>query len=75
MNSSKTWIATGRNVPSHRRSVVFTLVSGAWHVLAAGYQRSRQRQHLTGLSDYQLQDIGLQRWDVELEARKPFWRA
>ncbi len=26
--SSKTWIATGRNVPSHRRSVVFTLVSG-----------------------------------------------
>jgi uncharacterized protein YjiS (DUF1127 family) len=30
---------------------------------------------LTGLTDYQLQDIGLQRSDVELELRKPFWRA
>jgi len=74
MNSSKTWIATGRNVPSHRRSVVFTVIVGAWRVISAGYQRAQQRQHLTGLTDYQLQDIGLQRWDVELELRKPFWR-
>jgi len=74
MNSSKTWIETGRNVPSHRRSVVFALLSGTWRVIASGYQRAQQRQHLTGLTDYQLQDIGLQRWDVELELRKPFWR-
>ena len=72
--NSKTWIETGRNVPSHRRSVIFTLLSGACRLIASGYQRSRQRQHLTGLTDYQLQDIGLHRWDVELELRKPFWR-
>ena len=72
--SSKTWIATGRNVPSHRRSVVFMLMAGTWRLISAGYQRAQQRQHLTGLTDYQLQDIGLQRWDVELELRKPFWR-
>jgi len=72
--SSKTWTATGRNVPPHRRSVVFTLVSAAWRMVSSGYERAQQRQHLTGLTDYQLQDIGLQRWDVELELRKPFWR-
>jgi uncharacterized protein YjiS (DUF1127 family) len=72
--NSKTWIATGRNVPSHRRSAVIALVSGTWRILRSGYERARQRQQLTGLTDYQLQDIGLQRWDVELETRKPFWR-
>ena len=72
--SSKTWIAAGRNVPSHRRSVVFTMASGLWRMIASGYQRSLHRHQLTGLTDYQLQDIGLQRWDVELETRKPFWR-
>jgi uncharacterized protein YjiS (DUF1127 family) len=72
--NSKTWIATGRNVPSHRRSAVIALLSGTWNMLRAGYARSRQRQQLTGLTDYQLQDIGLQRWDVELEMKKPFWR-
>jgi uncharacterized protein YjiS (DUF1127 family) len=72
--SSKTWIETSRNVPSHRRSVLFTLVSGMWRMISSGYQRSVQRQHLTGLTDYQLRDIGLHRWDVELELKKPFWR-
>jgi uncharacterized protein YjiS (DUF1127 family) len=72
--STKTWIETGRNVPSPRRSVVFTLVSGVWRGLSSGYQRAQQRHQLAGLTDYQLQDIGLQRWDVELEMKKPFWR-
>ena len=72
--NSKTWIATGRNVPSHRRSVVFALMSGAWRIISAGYERMRQRQHLIGLTDHQLRDIGLHRWDVELELKKPFWR-
>jgi uncharacterized protein YjiS (DUF1127 family) len=71
---TKTWIATGRNVPSHRHSVVFTLISGLWRVISSGYQRSLQRRHLTGLTDHQLRDIGLQRWDIELELSKPFWR-
>jgi len=72
--NSKTWIETGRNVPSHRRSAVIALLSGTWRMLSSGYERARQRRQLTGLSDYQLQDIGLQRWDVELEMKKPFWR-
>ena len=72
--SSKIWIATDRNVPSHRRSVVFTLFSGMWHMIRSGYERSSQRRHLLGLTEHQLRDIGLQRWDVELELKKPFWR-
>jgi uncharacterized protein YjiS (DUF1127 family) len=55
--------------------MVFSLVSGAWRMISSGYQRSLQRQHLTGLTDYQLRDIGLHRWDVEVELRKPFWRS
>ncbi len=72
--NSKTWIATGRNVPSHRRSVLFTLMSGMWRVLRSGYDRSRQRQHLVGLSDHQLRDIGLTRSEIEHEWQKRFWR-
>jgi uncharacterized protein YjiS (DUF1127 family) len=75
MNSSKTWTATGRNASSHRRSVIFMLAVGAWRRMRARHERSRQRHQLTSLNDHQLQDIGLQRWDIELEAKKPFWRA
>jgi uncharacterized protein YjiS (DUF1127 family) len=54
--------------------MVFMLLAGTWRMVSSGYQRSRQRHQLTGLTDHQLQDIGLQRWDVELELKKPFWR-
>lgn len=36
-------------------------------------QLHRERRELAGLSDRALVDIGLHRYDVEAEARRPFW--
>ena len=38
-------------------------------------QRSNERYLLAGLSDWQLRDIGLDRFQVHVEAAKPFWRS
>ena len=37
-------------------------------------ERLRQRRLLARLSDRDLKDIGVSRYDVEVELRKPFWR-
>jgi uncharacterized protein YjiS (DUF1127 family) len=37
-------------------------------------QRLRDRQQLAEMDDRSLRDIGLTRYDAELELRKPFWR-
>ena len=37
--------------------------------------RARQRRTLESLDDHLLRDIGIDRIDAGLEARKPFWRA
>ncbi len=37
-------------------------------------ERHRSRRDLMRLSDYQLKDIGLSRFDAEEEFSKPFWR-
>jgi uncharacterized protein YjiS (DUF1127 family) len=73
--NSKTWIATGRNVPSHHRSVLATLIVGLGRMIRDSHARAHQRRQLGTLSDHQLRDIGLIRMDVDLESRKPFWRA
>ncbi len=38
-------------------------------------RRVRDRNALAAMSDPSLRDIGLTRYDIELEVRKPFWRA
>ncbi|MGZ9060003.1 MAG: DUF1127 domain-containing protein [Burkholderiaceae bacterium] len=38
-------------------------------------QRSNERYLLAGLSDWQLRDIGLDRFQVQVETGKPFWRS
>jgi uncharacterized protein YjiS (DUF1127 family) len=38
-------------------------------------RRSNERHILAGLSDWQLRDIGLDRFQVQVEAAKPFWRS
>ena len=60
---------------THTPSEVF------WHRLRAGLAvllrwiaRSRQRQDLAELEDYQLRDIGLTRRDIGPECSKPFWK-
>jgi uncharacterized protein YjiS (DUF1127 family) len=37
-------------------------------------QRSCARHELAAMCDRSLPDIGLTRYEVELELRKPFWR-
>ena len=41
---------------------------------ASAAERLRQRRALAKLSERDLKDIGLSRYDVEIELRKPFWR-
>ena len=49
------------------RRIARTLTN--WH------ERSRQRRRLLNLSDHLLRDIGLTCHEVEIEWRKPFWKA
>jgi len=39
------------------------------------YDRWLEREHLAGLDEHALKDVGLTRADVDPEIRKPFWRA
>jgi uncharacterized protein YjiS (DUF1127 family) len=38
-------------------------------------ERAAERRHLSELDDHLLNDIGLDRVDVEAVSTKPFWRA
>ena len=38
-------------------------------------ERIVERRRLQTMSDHELRDIGVSRADIEVEARKPFWRA
>ncbi|NUB06622.1 DUF1127 domain-containing protein [Azospirillum sp. Vi22] len=37
-------------------------------------EQSRQRDELLSLSNHELRDIGISRYDAVTEARKPLWR-
>ncbi|MBL8708972.1 MAG: DUF1127 domain-containing protein [Rhodospirillaceae bacterium] len=56
----------------------FSAPSWSLSALAGQFQvwreRYRSRRDLMRLSDYQLKDIGLTRYDAEEEWRKPVWR-
>jgi len=56
-------------------AALFRLAGRALHCVAMWSARARQRRELRELDDRLLRDIGLSRDDVELLARKPFWRA
>ncbi|MGQ7844517.1 DUF1127 domain-containing protein [Granulosicoccus sp. 3-233] len=50
---------------------------GFFHVLEQWFERSRQRRELRELMaspEETFKDIGLSRYDVQREERKPFWR-
>ena len=43
-------------------------------VLATWTSRSRERNLLAQMSDADLKDIGVSRYDAMMEIQKPFWR-
>ncbi len=47
----------------------------AVRTLLTWQERDRQRHALAQLDARMLKDVGLSRADVDLESRKPFWRA
>lgn len=60
----------------------FDLLAPAEKVLSWGHtavatwlQRTRDRDALANLSELQRRDIGLAQDAIDLEVRKPFWRA
>lgn len=65
--------------PAVRRAARIDLLAGARLLIDAArvpsvwWRRIMEREHLAGLSDHLLKDIGLARADVEREARQPFW--
>ena len=50
-----------------------TLFGRAWRTLTTWQNRAMMRQHLLGMNEYMLKDIGLSRSDAQREANKPFW--
>lgn len=58
-----------RTAPSPARRLRALL---AW--IARLREQSRQRTELLSLSDHELRDIGISRYDAVTEARKPLWR-
>lgn len=44
----------------------------AW--LSRLWQRRQESAQLLSMTDRELRDIGITRYDAEMESRKPFWR-
>jgi len=63
---------SGGIVPARRR--VPSNLSKSFDVLLLWMQRWRERHMLATLSDHMLKDIGVSRADIDVEARKMFWR-
>jgi uncharacterized protein YjiS (DUF1127 family) len=49
--------------------------AGLFVLIAEWVRRNESRRELGRLSDRELRDFGLTRFDATREARKPFWRA
>lgn len=72
---SQRWgLSWRRSAPAFSLRWAGALVIRLFDVLAGWQERARQRDHLAGLSDSALRDIGLSGADVEGESRKSFWQ-
>lgn len=66
---------TAAGTAGRRIASPVALLSAAVETVLLWQQRLVERHQLRGMSEQMLSDIGLSRADIELEARKPFWRA
>jgi uncharacterized protein YjiS (DUF1127 family) len=62
-------------VPSASPATSKYLLAHLGALLGEWRRRARSRRELAMLSDRCLRDMGVTRYDVDREARKPFWRA
>jgi uncharacterized protein YjiS (DUF1127 family) len=56
------------------RRMLRTWFESSMETLATWRSRSRERELLARMSDRELKDIAVSRYDAEMEIRKPFWR-
>lgn len=49
-------------------------VSRVFAFVFEALDRQRTRRDLAGLDDRMLQDIGISRYEVQMELRRPWWR-
>jgi uncharacterized protein YjiS (DUF1127 family) len=64
-------------LPARRRSAperAFALLRNAIGNVRLWQERAQQRRALAQLSPYLLRDLGITRYDAEMESNKPFWR-
>jgi len=67
-------MTTPRIALPQRAPATPTLFAGLLALLSAWLHRSRSRHDLASLDEHMLRDIGLTRFQVEIESTKPFWR-
>lgn len=60
--------------PGRRLGIAAAVARRIVATLRVWAERAHQRRQLSALDDRLLRDIGLNRWDVDREIRKPFWR-
>ena len=53
---------------------VTALLRSAGEIVAQWRERARHRRGFPALSERELSDLGISRWDFEHELKKPFWR-
>jgi uncharacterized protein YjiS (DUF1127 family) len=64
-------------LPARRHSSLhraLAMLRSAWGILKLWHERGRQRRALAGLDERLLRDLGITRYDAEVESSKPFWR-
>lgn len=60
--------------PATERPAIVAWMIYAMTCLDGWRQRRQQRIHLDQLTDWQLEDIGIERHQIADELKKPFWR-
>ena len=68
------YLARGAVPPAHRFDTVGELVQRAVGVVITWQRRCRERDQLAGLSERELRDMGMTRYEAAALARRPFWR-